>query len=162
MKLELKHLAVYLPYGLKCQYEGILNGREMSRQRKEYARENDPFPNWEYFEPVAEIKGLKIAPLTTIRVFKKYWMATCGVSNHGQKVFYSGTGLTPILRPLSDLTKEELIEQGFSSHIDYLTQQKQDHLKAPFFMVQYLLSKHFDIFGLIENGLAIDINTITK
>jgi hypothetical protein len=29
MKLELKHLAPYLPYGLKVQYEGIINGKEL-------------------------------------------------------------------------------------------------------------------------------------
>lgn len=30
MKLELKYLAPYLPYGLKVQYEGIINSSELS------------------------------------------------------------------------------------------------------------------------------------
>lgn len=68
----------------------------------------------------------------------------------------------PILRPMTDLTKEELIEQGFTSYIDYLTHEKRTPLEAPYNKVQYLLSKHYDVFGLIEQGLAIDINTIIK
>ena len=69
----------------------------------------------------------------------------------------------PYLKPLSDLTRKELELEGFDSHIDYLTYENKGSewtLKAPFNMVQYLLSKHFDIHGLIDNGLAIDINTI--
>jgi len=65
--------------------------------------------------------------------------------------------IKPILIPLSDLTKEELREQGFSSHIDYLTHEKQNPLKAPFEMVQYLFTNHFDIYGLIDKGLAIAV-----
>lgn len=71
----------------------------------------------------------------------------------------------PILRPLSDLTRKELEQEGFDSHIDYLTYENKGSdwtLKAPFNMVQYLLKKHFDIYNLIESGLAIDINTLDK
>jgi len=114
MKLELKCLAAYLPYGLKG----------------------------------AEYNGAYLYEL--------------------QSVSFEGAGFRlperidckPILRPLSDLTKEELIEQGFWHHIDFLTHEKQNPIEAPYFMVEYLLSKHFDVFGLIEAGLAIDINTL--
>jgi len=70
--------------------------------------------------------------------------------------------IKPILRPMSDLTKEELRDQGFWHHIDFLTHEKQPPIEAPFFMVRYLASKHFDIHGLIAKGLAIDINTLNK
>lgn len=69
--------------------------------------------------------------------------------------------IKPILRPLSDLTREEFELQVFNSHIDYLTYENKGTewtLKAPFDMVQYLFSKHIDVFGLIEKGLAIDFN----
>jgi len=68
-----------------------------------------------------------------------------------------------ILQPLSDVTRKELEEQGFDSHIDYLTYENQGvewTLEAPFNMVQYLLSQHYDIYGLIPAGLAIDRNTL--
>jgi len=73
---------------------------------------------------------------------------------------YHISDFKPILKSLSYLTKEELKSQGFWHHIDYLTNEKQNPLEAPFNMVQYLLSKHYDIYGLIEKGLAIDKDTI--
>jgi len=52
----------------------------------------------------------------------------------------------PILRPLSDMTEEEKIEV-----------RKFDKVELPHFeLTRYLLSKHFDLFGLIEAGLAIE------
>jgi hypothetical protein len=126
MELELKHLAAYWPYKLKCQY--IYSGN--------------------------------IGTISNI-----YTIGSC-YDNDDIKIsidFYEAEHIwmfKPILRPLSDLTKEELINQGFSHHIDYLTHEKQDPLKAPYDMVQYLLSQHYDIFNLIPNNLAIDINTL--
>ena len=124
MKLELKCLAAYLPYGLKG----------------------------------AEYNGAYLYELQSVSFEKFSW----------KPVYVKGAGFRlperidckPILRPLSDLTKEELIEQGFWHHIDFLTHEKQNPIEAPYFMVEYLLSKHFDVFGLIEAGLAIDINTL--
>lgn len=86
-------------------------------------------------------------------------------------------GFTPILHPLSDLTKEQLIKLG-----GYLTDNNQHdilkhedakawlqggmrpvmNLKQCIDTVQYLYSIHADIHGLIEQGLAIDINTLEK
>lgn len=68
----------------------------------------------------------------------------------------------PILRSLSNLTKDELRGQGFDSHIDFLTHEKRNPLEAPYKMVEYLFSKHFDVFGLIEQGLAIGTNTLNQ
>ena len=60
-KLTLEHLASYLPYGLKCQYKGIINGKEMARQRKEFEKENTPFINWEHYKPIEEKTGCILA-----------------------------------------------------------------------------------------------------
>ena len=64
----------------------------------------------------------------------------------------------PILRPLSDLTIED------AYHCDY---PDEGHLErslqsghAPYFVWLELVKEHFDVFGLIEKGLAIDINTL--
>jgi hypothetical protein len=69
-----------------------------------------------------------------------------------------------ILKPISFLTRQELEEQGFNSHIDYLTneqlcdqKEKFPILKAPYDMIQYLLSKHYDVFYLITKNLAVSI-----
>lgn len=75
-----------------------------------------------------------------------------------------------ILRPLSDLTKEiELNGEKFIpfNRIDlsmYELKQLYSNLILPtkleFWQVEKLFEWHFDIYGLIENGLAIDINTL--
>lgn len=78
-----------------------------------------------------------------------------------------------ILRPLSDLTKE--IEHNGEKFvpIDYFLGEDSDLVYnaclihndfsyLPYNLVQLLLEWHFDIFALIEKGLAIDINTLNK
>lgn len=71
----------------------------------------------------------------------------------------------PVLRPFSDITKE--IEEGFNVYSILSLRSRKDFdngnpliLKWSFEDIQKLLQYNFDIYGLIENGLAIDINTI--
>ena len=119
MKLELKHLAGYLPYGLKM-YDQKTTG-------------------------IRELKG-----------FTSKWKAS--------------SDLKPILRPLSDLTKfcevlgfvpierlDDLESDVCSYSLDYYINHTK---RLPFYRVQKLLEWHFDIHNLIENNLAIDINTL--
>jgi len=136
MKLELKHLAPYLPYGLKiyaCQNEYVLELEE-------------------------EMDNETISVRETIE------------NNH-----------KPILFPISDLTKEICInglffcpikclleDVGFdvsefnNSNFNIKTDTFTDLDISSFNDVQKLLEWHFDVFGLIEKGLAIDINTLNQ
>lgn len=64
-----------------------------------------------------------------------------------------------ILRPLSDITEGEKMD--LRSHFlemdnPYNTGDTPWHFEQ----TRYLLSKHFDLFGLIEAGLAIDKSTL--
>lgn len=135
MKLELKHLASYLPYGL--DFKGKRKG-------------------WVSFD------GSR--------------MTLCPIDFDGRFEI-----IKPILRPLSDLTKEiehkgekfvpsEKLKEIFPnvSHWQYLTsmahiwQQYINNLtetNIEYCVIQKLFEWHFDVFGLIEQGLAIDINT---
>lgn len=90
--------------------------------------------------------------------------------------YYCGTEKL-ILRPLSELTKEiEHNGEGFVP-AEYLTAQYgsystvcewiylyrrgvKDISEAPYVVLKKLFEWHFDVFGLIESGLAIDINSI--
>ena len=75
----------------------------------------------------------------------------------------------PILRPLSDITDVEALAwaEFFGAHsgaldegpITFFRRYYSDYCSAE--SVRYLLSKHFDLFGWIESGLAID-KTKTK
>lgn len=141
MELELKHIAPYLPYGLKMYWEDF---------------ENNPRLPW-------ELKGHNI---------------DFAIENQNK----------PILRPLSDLTKEIEVNGEKFVPIEILSEELEgitfgktsdfyDNLKRLMFHFYdrheveiniedclFLISKlyewHFDIFGLIENKLAININTL--
>lgn len=136
MKLEIKHLAPYLPYGLMIDAS--------------------------YYD---EEKPLIISYIDN----NLNAIVLCG-QNVGAFAIpiiqeYDLDKAKPILKPLSELTKEELRTQGFGSHIDYLTHENKGvewTLKAPYEMVNYLFEKHYDVFRLIDQGLAIDINTLNK
>jgi len=143
MKLELKRLAPYLPYGLNVIEEEI---------------------------------------------GEKFQVAGFNVSNNeflihdnieGSIEEYSVNLLKPILRPLSDLTKEievngEKFVPAFRTqlHLDkslpllhhgrILLENRIITNTISYSDMQFLISLHFDVFNLIENNLAIDINTLNK
>ena len=135
MKLELKHLAPYLPYKLKAV---------------------------DYFEDMKLER--EIVP-SNIMAFVE-----------------GDTKAKPILRPLSEITKdsdfirlinEELYCDDWEFVVDSWTTLIQLSNNSLLLVIQnevapeccllfydYMIEKHFDVFGLIENGLAIDINTL--
>ena len=63
----------------------------------------------------------------------------------------------PILRPLSDLTEEYSNACNYS-HKDFKWEIINKNISV--LVWDSLLKNHFDVFGLIDAGLAIDINTI--
>jgi hypothetical protein len=67
----------------------------------------------------------------------------------------------PILRPLSDMNRDETIH-----YQEYLMSMPINNIIDAYRIqgeqVAYLLSKHFDLFQLIEAGLAIDATTLNK
>ncbi len=145
-KLELKEVLPYLPHKVKVQYLGIVNVSKYHNASFEDNEDNG--------------FGLKVAEIKEIKIYNNYWKAYVGKYHGHLKSCINGYDMKLILHPLSDLTKEQLREQGFFSHIDYLTHEKQNPMKAPYEMIEYLFSQHFDVFGLIDKGLAVDINTL--
>jgi hypothetical protein len=129
MKLELKHIVPYLPYEL------------------------------EFNDPETVVLGVMVAIVTGMPGLIFY-------EDKDTIEYYDLSAIKPLLIPMSELTKEELRAQGFHSHIDFLTHEKRSPIGemgeygwkdgAPWEMVTYLFSKHFDVFGLIDAGLAIN------
>ena len=78
--------------------------------------------------------------------------------------YKTNTDFKPILRPLSDLTKE--IEEGkpmfFPDRktINCVSRKCDLFDELSYNEIDYLIRNHFDVFGLIEKGEAIDINTL--
>lgn len=72
-----------------------------------------------------------------------------------------GDGISkPILRPLSDLSDQQLFEIGyFSSQIKtFIEDVQQGNIEQVHFM--YLIENHYDVSLLIERGIAVDVNTL--
>jgi len=65
--------------------------------------------------------------------------------------------LKPILIPLSDLTTE-FVSQNLIDRVNK-SSSKDIKVSLSYSSLVHLISMHFDVFGLIEQGLAIDINT---
>jgi len=136
MELELKHLAPYLPYGLELRLEYF------SKKYSEQVTEN----------------------------------ITLNVDNI--HIFYDDKNIKPILRPLSKLTNDELIPIGliirdiekhkatYKDNIFAIEDAKAWirtgmkpvlSLKQVCEVMEHLYSIHADIFGLIDAGLAIEM-----
>jgi len=74
-----------------------------------------------------------------------------------------------ILRPLSDLTKR-IDKDEDVTFLDWIESEYETSVLAfidvygierlPYEIMEYLFEWHFDIYNLIKNNLAIDINTI--
>lgn len=135
MKLQLNHLVHYLPYGLMCQ--------------------------------VTDRCETTLAKLSGCYSDNSYAFFDTVESEHGFD------DIKPVLRPMTDLTSkvkylefltEYIIELDPSYSTDAVIILMETYSKKPinmpFVVVQKLTEMHFDVFGLIPNGLAIDINTI--
>lgn len=142
-KLTIEHLAPYLPYGLTVLFNN----------------------------EVYEVRGMDDVELALINIG---WVP---IEN-----------AKPILRPLSDLHLifndfvnvmpygDEYKSHLFLDEIKHtektdlfiikstvcseLIINKSQPLTAPYLAIQVMLKNHFDVFDLISQGLAIDINTI--
>lgn len=90
-------LSASLPYELKCQYEGIIYYKNEVNEDPIFGKE---------IIPVEQKTGNKIGILKEVHVYKKFWTAKSGRKSLGLKTFYNGDGLTPIIRNITDLTKE--------------------------------------------------------
>jgi len=136
MKLELKHLAPYLPYGLRVTY----------------------------IHRIGDKKEL-VHKQSIDRVFMDYGYLNLHTEPYSKQAPIIDYLLE--LRPLSDLTKEEYQyiweletdEESVSQWIDLDTWSQQT-CKWSYDLWSTLFEKHFDVFGLIDKGLAIDINTL--
>jgi len=135
MGLEVKHLAPYLPYGLKLQYVVREKVEKTGIMKTIIHNEDETHPtkvsiDWNDSEHI--------------------WM------------------FKPILRPLKEIQNEiENFENIQYYGSNYENGQKIDGFSFGGILTlsiddfQKLLSMHFDVFGLISKGLAVDINTLS-
>jgi hypothetical protein len=125
MKLELKHLTPYLPYGLNI----IHTSNEI------YSSSN-----------IWEMEGL-----VRDNIYLKE-------NRYPADIF----SVKPILRPKSDLSKYRLPTvpdpKNSSPAVIFLDWSVE---MCYYDEYVFLFENHFDVFGLISAGLAVDINTLS-
>lgn len=180
LKLEVKHIAPYLPYGLK----GVLiRDIRDTFTDEEWCRDVENFNKgviWDYAGYVDEDLELPLGEgeFSGFLIRKEYAYTSADYD------------VKPILRPLSDLLNEIEVdgekiipiewfeigdEDNNSNEYDFGNIRIIRSLKSlakngslndiiflPYGLIQKLIEWHFDIFGLIEKGLAIDINTLNE
>lgn len=139
--LELKHLAPYLPYGLTFYWES-LDGSD-KKHPWVLKPENIAFAidmqNKPILRPLSdltkeiEVNGEKFVPIDIIRKEDKDWFCIEGDEY---------------------ILREDI---GGGGWIGYITIER-----IPYWIIQQLFEWHFDVFGLIYKGLAIDINKLKK
>ena len=96
-----------------------------------------------------------------------------GLNEHGNlnwesniKLDKKGYDIKPILRPLSDLFNgnyENILDEFSDVELDNFKFSIQIGLNLniiTYTQFELLVSNHFDVFGLIKDGLAVDINTL--
>jgi hypothetical protein len=126
MKLELKHLAPYFPYGLKCQFKGMLNNK--------------------------------------IEIGRIHKLSENSVSFQ-HNMFWQIENCKPILRPLSEINSKHHSKFRENYHIDFDNSggfifKRINETYTRFNELDYFFENHFDVFGLIEKGLAVSIHDV--
>jgi hypothetical protein len=183
MKLELKHLAPYLPYGLK-----MINEKSGSIIEIQGAYENTESADivimskngcnshslsiWPFkpiLRPLSDLTDKSFIEHLTRKAINQIWgYASESDFDVLEDVHYydegNGYGIKCICEGwIIGFTVEFNRQKDFFLTIRNNEEQEGRYLildKLELF--NWLFSHHFDIFGLIDAGLAIDINTINK
>ena len=162
MKLELKHIVPYLPYGLKCRVKdkGKTKFSELSGIYNDCSCVF--FDIIESQQGFSEVKPI-LRPLSDLtkeidgvvgivelaKIAAEYW----GVDFDVDKISPFGAGVC----------STDGCEFGFTGLEFYFLGDEKDSIEInQLTYFEYLFENHYDVYGLIEKGLAIDINTIEK
>ena len=124
MELEVKHLAPYLPYGLKLQYVVREKVEQIGIMKSISHNEDETHP-------------------TRVSISSMYneehiWM------------------FKPLLKPLSQLGNE-----NYFFHYDNqegLMMKRKNETYCRLNELDFLFKNHFDVFGLIDAGLATELS----
>jgi hypothetical protein len=139
-QLEIKNLAPYLPYGLRIKWNK--NIYEMiSLRSNERCQLVDKFSDEVYGVKLLHIKTI-LRPISELdNLIKKEFEKYDRVKECDMEIInlfcYENTNTD---EPLVDL----------------------DLNKLPYECIEYMFRNHYDFFGLVSVGLAIDINTLNK
>ena len=163
-KLELKHIVGYLPYGLKM----TRNGKNFGILYALYNKYNKAEINFEFGNDRYDIEDLKPA----LRPMSDLHKEIEGVVHIVEMARMAASNIVHIDEVMSQAWRdgfwkvdgrdkdEMLITFGFGNREFWLSDKGNMVLIDNLKLYEYLYQHHFDIHNLIEQGLAIDINTL--
>jgi len=166
MKLELKHLAPYLPYRLTYHLP-------LESERYESIMENEPFKlalpfmdeteKSKHFDKYIKMYLYQEKPQImwdNNRLFLGQMVSNLGFDE--DDVYLDE--VKPILRSMEDI--KYYVDFLNTYYVDFnkiegcLVKRKNENFTR-LNELDFLFKNHFDVFGLIEKGLAVDINTLS-
>lgn len=134
MKLETKHLAPYLPYNLKCEVLNSGQEKEIGEMIAVYNDGSACFGNI-----VESEKGFEYIKPILQPLFNDNFDYTIFLMDNFPEEKWA------------DAYNDIMNGVGFGVKIEQI----------PYELHEFLFENHIDVFGLIEKGLAIDINTLS-
>ena len=161
MKLELKHLAPYLPYGLK--------GNVFIYSDHEFWK-NEPLESICLRDNILSFPDATDVYLesTEETVFKPILRPLSDLGRYNDEVIINEHYINSVLTEIGynqeygvfSYYKGEIdIELAEDSYLRY-DKRKMISYKCIQKITELLYEGHYDVFGLIQEGLAIDMNTI--
>jgi hypothetical protein len=134
MELELKHIAPYLPYGLKWTLQGLNEFAMSGVTHETLFTESGAVLTWPKHPDLPRALFPLLRPLSSL---------TKVIEVDGKKFV-----------PINNLTLSKA--DSFSDFLD-LSKGIKDVMSFRYWVVEKLFEWHFDVFGLIEEGLAVAI-----
>lgn len=132
VQLRIDHIAPYLPYKLMCVVD-------------------DEDNNCQTLELCAITTGARYECLDFVIPID--WANTDTLDMvHIEDVM-------PILKPLFSIPQSFVDASPYDTHDEFI--EAVENHSIPYNMWFICIQNHFDVFGLIEDGLAIDINKVT-
>ena len=147
MKIELKHLAPYLPYGVHLMNE---YGNWHHKTTDTYWNIKDILNYKPILRPLSDlVKNIEINGDNFIPLF------------HFAKMQIADDELDRLYIETDNKTFFNCMYHTGSEDDDLVVYfDSYNILLTPYERITELLKMHFDVFGLIDKGLAIDINTL--
>lgn len=173
-KLQLKHIGPYLPYGLQVQIIETGNNRKLiSVNANESvvlaADDLNPF-SFPRCKPVTGIKPI-LRPLSDLykEIDGKVGIVEIAKMLSGtvlvEKIDGCCTNLSYFKCTFEDGFEELIINENcegwYRSYFDKNQPSTGRNVINQFEVFQYLFQHHYDVFSLIDKGLAIDLNSIS-
>lgn len=138
-KIELHQIVQYLPYGLVCIRTALFEGGYKCYKYNLVVTPSNVECG------IRDVDGINIKPI--LRQFTP-----------NDVYDYFSDKLEMDISPYTFISEEFLHE--FSIAFDEIFESKTEWL--PVGLYNLLIKHHFDIFGLIEKGLAVDINSLNQ